>query len=402
MKQKIELIVGVSDKKSQMKIISVVGARPNLMKIAAFAEAIKLHNDGGKMPKIHHILIHTGQHYDERMTDTFFRSLSIPEPDVNLQIGSGTHAEQVGNTMIAFEKVLMEEKPDWVVVPGDVNATLACSIAAAKLQIKVCHIEAGLRSNDNRMPEEINRIITDRISSLLLTPDRLATENLLEEGIEKEKIAFTGNIMIDTLMRHIDKAKSLNRNEVILQNEIVKKDLLPENFVLITLHRPSNVDDSEALERITFWIQNTLSANKTVIWVIHPRTASQLKKLLLWEKLSETKNLLLLHPLDYHHMLKLSSESDLIITDSGGLQEEATVLGKACIVIRPNTERPITLFKNGGSCILVKNDANSLDEAMEFFTSNPIKPSLPEKWDGKTAERCLNAIISFKKETAYA
>jgi UDP-N-acetylglucosamine 2-epimerase (non-hydrolysing) len=385
-----------------MKIISVVGARPNFMKIAAFSEAIKKHNEQGYTPFVDHKIIHTGQHYDTRMTDAFFEALSIPQPDLNLHIGSGTHAEQVGYTMIAFEKVLLEERPDWVVVPGDVNATLACSIAAAKLQIKVCHIEAGLRSNDHTMPEEINRILTDRISSLLLTPDRLATENLLREGVPSEKIAFVGNIMIDTLNRHIETAKALDKFEVIEQNEIFKKQLKPTNYVLVTLHRPSNVDDEEALKRITSWVKNTLSKNKTVIWVIHPRTASQMKLLGIWNTILESENIIFLHPLNYHEMLKLSSESDLIITDSGGLQEEATILGKPCIVLRPNTERPITLVKNGGVCSLVKNYENDLNQALEFFLSNKIKPIIPEKWDGRTSERCLQALITYKNEVIYA
>lgn len=379
----------------KMKIISVVGARPNFMKIAAFAEAIQSHNNSGKSPHINHLLIHTGQHYDERMTDTFFKALSIPEPDLNLQIGSGTHAEQVGNTMIAFEKVLLKEKPDWVVVPGDVNATLACSIASAKLQIKVCHIEAGLRSNDHSMPEEINRIITDRISNLLLTPDTLASENLIKEGVSKSKIKFVGNIMIDTLLRHFEKAKSLLTQDIFTRNSIVDKGFLPENFVLMTLHRPSNVDDTEALLRITEWVKNTLSIDSSVVWVIHPRTENQLKKHKLWDNLIQSENILFLYPLNYHDMLKLSYECSLIITDSGGLQEEATVLKKPCLVIRPNTERPITLAENGGSCILVDNHEASLNAAIEEIRSRKQVAQTPDKWDGKASERCLDAILSY-------
>lgn len=381
-----------------MKIISVVGARPNFMKIAAFADAIEAHNSQGKVPYINHKIIHTGQHYDERMTDTFFRTLSIPEPDLNLQIGSGTHAEQVGNTMIAFEKVLMAERPDWVVVPGDVNATLACSIAAAKLQIKVCHIEAGLRSADNSMPEEINRIITDRISTLLLTPDLMASENLQKEGVPDEKIRFVGNIMIDTLNRHFKKAQSIQIQEIIQLNSFDGKSSLPENYVLLTLHRPSNVDDYEALSRITTWIRESLSKNQTVIWVVHPRTESQLKKLALWEEIESASNVILLHPLDYLHMLKLSSCSKLIVTDSGGLQEEATVLGKPCLVLRLNTERPLTLAKHGGTCLLVDNQIDSLNQALDFVSSNKTKPQVPEKWDGKTSERCLKALLDCQSK----
>lgn len=384
-----------------MKIISVVGARPNFMKIAAFADAIQTHNSLGKAPYIHHKIIHTGQHYDERMTDTFFRTLSIPKPDLNLHIGSGSHAEQVGNTMIAFEKALIADRPDWVVVLGDVNATLACSIAAAKLQIKVCHIEAGLRSDDFSMPEEINRIITDRISSLLLTPDLKASENLRKEGIPDEKIKFVGNIMIDTLNRHLEKAKSFQVEEVMRFNSFDGKSSIPKNYVLLTLHRPSNVDDNEAIKRITSWVTGVLSKKETVIWVVHPRTEAQLKKLALLEEIKSASNVILLHPLDYLHMLKLSSGSKLIVTDSGGLQEEATVLGKPCLVLRPNTERPLTLAKNGGACLLVDNQIDSLNDALDFVSSNEIKPQIPDRWDGKTSERCLEALLDCQSKISH-
>jgi UDP-N-acetylglucosamine 2-epimerase (non-hydrolysing) len=385
-----------------MKIISVVGARPNFMKIAAFAAAIKTHNLNGLTPYIHHKIIHTGQHYDERMTDVFFKALSIPEPDMNLQIGSGTHAEQVGYTMIAFEKVLLEEKPDWVVVPGDVNATLACALAAAKLQIKVCHIEAGLRSFDHSMPEEINRILTDRISSLLLTPDKIAGENLLLEGTSKSKIRFVGNIMIDTLKQHINEANNLDLPWIIENNSINKVSQLHDKFILLTLHRPSNVDDYEALERITNWSIRKSGKDFSVIWVLHPRTENKLKELNLWDRLQVSDGIKLLQALNYHEMLKLSSSAHLIVTDSGGLQEEATVLGKPCIVLRPNTERPATLVENGGTCLLTGNDEIKMNDAFDYFLSENIGSVIPEKWDGKTAERCVEAIVSYNTNVIHA
>jgi len=372
------------------------------MKIAAFAAAIKTHNSNGLTPYIHHKIIHTGQHYDERMTDVFFKALSIPEPDINLQIGSGSHAEQVGYTMIAFEKVLLKEKPDWVVVPGDVNATLACALAAAKLQIKVCHIEAGLRSFDNSMPEEINRILTDRISSLLLTPDRIASENLLLEGISKSKIRFVGNIMIDTLKQHFNETNNLDLFRIIENNSLNEESLLNDKFILLTLHRPSNVDDYEALERITNWIINKSEGAYSVIWVLHPRTESKLKALNAWDRLQSSKGIKLLQALNYHEMLKLSSSAHLIVTDSGGLQEEATVLGKPCIVLRQNTERPATLVKNGGTCLLTGNDQSKMNDAFDYFLNENIDPVTPEKWDGKTAERCLEAIVSYNTNVTHA
>lgn len=386
----------------KIKIISVVGARPNFMKIAPFSKAIQRHNLEGRNPVIEHKIVHTGQHYDARMTDVFFNALSIPQPDLNLQVGSGTHAEQVGNTMIAFEKVLIEEKPDWVVVPGDVNATLACALAAAKLQIKVCHIEAGLRSNDLSMPEEINRILTDRISSLLLTPDVIASENLLREGIPSQNIHFVGNIMIDTLNHQFEKSSGLSIEDIISENAATKNTSGLNRFILLTLHRPSNVDDADILISFVDWVENTLSTKIPVVWVIHPRTENQLKKLNLWDRLASLDSIILLHPLNYHQLLKLSTSAKLIITDSGGLQEEATVIGKPCIVLRNNTERPLTLIKNGGTCRLTLNREKDLNDALAFFEEMHLASVVPEKWDGKTAERCLEAIISFKNNLIYA
>jgi len=236
-----------------MKIISFVGARPNFMKIAPFCKAISCFNKIQSNEKIKHILVHTGQHYDIRMSEAFFKALGIPDPDINLEVGSGSHAEQVGNTMIAFEKVLLDQKPDWVVVVGDVNATLACSVTARKLNIKVCHIEAGLRSGDMFMPEEINRLVTDRLSDLLLTPDKISSENLRKEGVPENKIGFVGNIMIDTLEENREKAMQL-KLETIIRSNLAEGDLFENNtphdgqYAVMTLHRPSNVDSREVFE----------------------------------------------------------------------------------------------------------------------------------------------------------
>ena len=344
-----------------MKIISVVGARPNFMKIAPFIKVVSANNESQE-EQIEHILVHTGQHYDDRMSKTFFRALNIPNADINLGIGSGSHAEQVGNTMIAFERVLLNEKPDWVIVLGDVNATLACSITAKKLHIRVCHIEAGLRSFDERMPEEINRLVTDRLSDLLLTPDELSIENLKNEGVAKSKIVFVGNIMIDTLESNRVKASNLIINEIIEENFIQEQksnDLNNFNsptshFALMTMHRPSNVDKKEILEPIIRFLLDEVSLDMPIIWPIHPRTQNQLQQFGLWDKAILNEKLILLNPLGYHEMLKLNMEAKIMLTDSGGLQEECTVLGTPCLTLRWNTERPITLRKNGGASVLME------------------------------------------------
>jgi UDP-N-acetylglucosamine 2-epimerase (non-hydrolysing) len=267
----------------KIKIISVVGARPNFIKVAPFIKAIKLHNQSASN-KIDHLLVHTGQHYDARMSETFFKELDIPMPDINLEIGSGSHAEQVGHTMIAFEKIVKKEQPDWVVVLGDVNATIACSITAKKEKIKCCHIEAGLRSYDIEMPEEINRLVTDKLADLLLTPDRISSENLFKEGVSKDKVVFVGNIMIDTLNSNLEKASSLKFNDIISENCIVENRAKIELFSniqkygLITMHRPSNVDDKIIITEIIDWFVSVASKKVPFIWPVHPRTLNKLKE----------------------------------------------------------------------------------------------------------------------------
>jgi UDP-N-acetylglucosamine 2-epimerase (non-hydrolysing) len=366
------------------------------MKIAPFIHEIQDYNLKNEN-KIQHILVHTGQHYDDRMSKSFFESLAIPAADINLGIGSGSHAEQVGNTMIEFEKILLIEKPDWVIVLGDVNATLACSITAKKLQIKVCHIEAGLRSGDMGMPEEINRLVTDRLSDLLLTPDKISTENLIKEGTESNRIVFVGNIMIDTLENNKEFASSLLISDIIKNNLKVKSEIntFETDFVLLTLHRPSNVDDPKTLTEIVNFLVNEVSAKHPIIWAIHPRTEKQLKVFSLWDTLVENKNIVLLHPLGYHEMLRLNMSAKVVLTDSGGLQEECTILGTPCLTMRWNTERPVTLVQNGGLSVLV---GNNLEKIRTEFNNSLVKlktPIYPELWDGKTAQRCLNSILNY-------
>ena len=384
--------------KKIIKIISVVGARPNFMKISPFINQINNHNANSNI-KIEHLLVHTGQHYDDKMSNIFFEQLGIPKADINLGIGSGSHAEQVGKTMISFEKVLKNENPDWVVVVGDVNATLACSVTAKKLNIKVCHIESGLRSRDELMPEEINRLVTDRISDLLLTPDVISTDNLLNEGVPKERIKFVGNIMIDTLDSQINKVKAMNLRCIIKNNEINKQKYeLFDNIHLglITLHRPSNVDFLEILKPIVRFFLDEVSNDYLLIWPIHPRTKKKLIDFNLWDEILNCEKLIVLNPVSYQEMLKLNLESSIMFTDSGGLQEECTILGTPCLTLRYNTERPITLYENGGVSILTGNDIVDIKNNLNKILGKNIVSSRPKYWDGATAARCLKEIINFK------
>lgn len=382
-----------------MKIISVVGARPNFMKIAPFIGAINQFNKNSN-EKIEHILVHTGQHYDANMSQNFFDSLNIPNADINLGVGSGTHAEQVGHTMIEFEKVLQQEHPDWVVVVGDVNATLACSVTAKKEHIKVCHIEAGLRSGDMNMPEEINRLVTDRLSDLLLVPDRISIENLKKEGISDNKISFVGNIMIDTLEMNREKAEKISIKSIISSN--VLGDQFSKNtidkYALITMHRPSNVDKIEVLGPIINFLLDEVTNYMNIIWPIHPRTQKRLIDFGLWDRLKQSEHIILLHPVGYHEMLKLNMKADIIMTDSGGLQEESCVLGTPCLTLRWNTERPVTLRDQGGASVLVGNNIENIrNEFFKVLLLDKVSKR-PELWDGSTAMRCLNSIISFKEQ----
>lgn len=387
-----------------MKIVSVVGARPNFMKVAPFCRALKVY------PEVKHILVHTGQHYDVRMSEQFFKELDIPNPDINLEIGSGSHAEQVGKTMIEFEKVLKAEKPDWVVVLGDVNATCACSITAKKEHVKCAHIEAGLRSRDMDMPEEINRLVTDRLSDLLLTPDRLSNENLKSEGVDDSKIKFVGNIMIDTLEREREKAAALDINEIISDNLIDEQaskcsadsaslrlcveKLTDDGFIAMTMHRPSNVDQRETLVPAVRFFLDEVTKDYPIVWAIHPRAQKMLKEFGLWDEVVANKNMILVKPLGYHAMLRLNMGAKLFMTDSGGLQEECCVLGTPCLTMRWNTERPVTLVEHGGASRLVGNDVEKIRTAYREALSTERMPSRPELWDGHTAERIAEILVN--------
>lgn len=383
-----------------MKIMSVVGARPNFMKIAPFIRAIAAHNRNSN-PGIEHILVHTGQHYDNRMNRAFFEALGIPDADINLGIGSGSHAKQVGNTMIAFEKVLQDHEPDWVVVVGDVNATCACSITAKKEQVRLAHIEAGLRSRDMTMPEEINRLVTDRLSDLLFTPDRLSGDNLRKEGVPEERVKFVGNIMIDTLEAQREKADVLDLGDVVsgnLHKEQRPEDKAPEavvrkdGFAVMTMHRPSNVDFPDVLGLLVDFLCDELCAEMPLVWPIHPRTESNLKKFGLWERVADTDSIVLLNPVGYHEMLRLNMDARVMLTDSGGLQEECCVLGTPCLTLRWNTERPVTLKEHGGASVLVGNEVARIRDAWRQTLAEQRRPARPELWDGRTAERIVRAL----------
>jgi UDP-N-acetylglucosamine 2-epimerase (non-hydrolysing) len=354
-----------------MKVLNVVGARPNFMKIAPIVEEMR------KAPDLEGILVHTGQHYDEGMSDVFFRDLGIPVPDVHLGVGSGTHAEQTARIMVEFEKVCVRQKPNLVVVVGDVNSTMACSIVAAKLLIPVAHVEAGLRSFDRTMPEEINRLVTDALADLLFTTSRDADENLKLEGVDPKKIHFVGNVMIDTLLKHREKAEGLD--------VVSRFELEPGKYAAVTLHRPSNVDEPAVLRGILEALAE-ISKTMPVIFPIHPRTTKRIQEFGF-----DTSSIRTMDPLGYLEFLNLTSNAGVVLTDSGGLQEETTILGVPCLTLRHNTERPVTIIH--GTNIMVGPDKARILDAFRRVMSGEWKPAgPPELWDGHAAERIVRVI----------
>lgn len=361
------------------KVHLIAAARPNFMKIAPAYHALQRTNWADP------IIVHTGQHYDVNMSDDFFKDLKLPEPHHHLKIGSGTHAEQTGWVMIAYEKLLQENKPDLVVVVGDVNSTAACTLAAAKLGVKVAHLEAGLRSFDRTMPEEINRVVTDSLADLLWTPSSDGDENLLREGVLKEKIERVGNIMIDSL--------EMLRPVIEKQNAVQKFGFNGAGFGLVTLHRPSNVDFPANLERLCRSLV-CISQKIPLIFAVHPRTYKNLKSNDLLSALEDATSLRLTEPISYIPFMNLVFNADLVITDSGGLQEETTYLGIPCLTLRPNTERPITISQGTNRLCEVGNLANMVDNAL---SGDFKKAVVPELWDGKTAARVVESIHRFLK-----
>lgn len=365
-----------------LKIINVVGARPNFMKMAPIIEAMNRFPD-----RIEQILVHTGQHYDQKMSTAFFDDLGMPKPDIDLEVGSGSHAEQTARIMVEFEKVCLREKPDLVIVVGDVNSTMACTITAKKLGIKVAHVEAGLRSRDMSMPEEINRLCTDVLCDYLFTTDRFADKNLLAEGVPQEKIFFVGNVMIDTLLKHKAMASGLDFSQ--------KLGLVPGGYATLTLHRPSNVDDKEVLTAI-FEALAEIATQLPIVFPIHPRTRKMAEEFGLSHFLNHgerVSGIWCTEPLGYLEFLHLNMNAKMVLTDSGGLQEESTVLGIPCITLRCNTERPITCTE--GTNILVGSSRQSiLDAANKVLAGDCAVGRIPEKWDGKAAARIVEVLLS--------
>jgi UDP-N-acetylglucosamine 2-epimerase (non-hydrolysing) len=358
-----------------MKILLVVGARPNFMKIAPIVRVLEQHPDRFEL-----LLVHTGQHYDDNMSRVFFEELELPRPDINLEVGSGSHAWQTGEIMQCFESVLLDYAPDWVLVPGDVNSTLACTLVASKLGFPVAHIEAGLRSFDRTMPEEINRVVTDQLADLLFTPSRDADENLRREGIPPEKICFVGNVMIDTLAHLQVKAKTRWTQ--------LKPRFDWESFCLVTLHRPANVDDPNTLAEIMVALAE-ISQQLPIIFPVHPRTRQRLSELTI--PIPKT-NFLLTEPLGYLDFLALEMQANLVITDSGGVQEETTYLGVPCLTVRQNTERPITITH--GTNQLVESKHEKIVQAANDKIRFPEREKREiEFWDGRAAERIVQAIF---------
>lgn len=361
-----------------LKALCVVGARPNFMKIAPILAAMRASGEFAPL------LVHTGQHYDAQMSDVFFEDLGMPAPDVYLNVGSGSHAQQTAAVMTAFEPVVMEEKPDWIVVVGDVNSTLACALVAAKLHVKVAHVEAGLRSRDRTMPEEINRVLTDQISDLLLTPSTDADENLRREGIPPERIKLVGNVMIDSLFAQLEGARSSNvRARLRVESE---------DYAVVTLHRPSNVDDEKTLQGIVSALEE-VAERLTIVFPIHPRTRESLSRFGLMKRLKENVRLKITEPLGYVDFLQLWSGARIVLTDSGGLQEETTALRIPCLTLRENTERPVTVEMGTNRVVGAKPDAitRAAFDALEDF--DRARARTPPLWDGRAAERITNAIL---------
>ncbi|MDD5703019.1 MAG: UDP-N-acetylglucosamine 2-epimerase (non-hydrolyzing) [Dehalococcoidales bacterium] len=364
-----------------IKAVLVCGARPNFMKIAPLMKAITRYNTEHETANIEPFLVHTGQHYDLEMSKVFFQELELPEPDLFLGIGSGTHAEQTARILIELEKALSLEKPDLVIVVGDVNSTLAAALAAAKLHIPVVHVEAGLRSHDKSMPEEINRVLTDAISDYLFTTSVDNNDNLKHEGVAEEKIYLVGNVMVDCITQYKEKAdKSLILNNL---------GLAGKGYALVTLHRPSNVDNQESLYRIIEAL-SVISQRIPVIFPVHPRANKNIKKF-GFDHYFVNNKILAIEPLGYIDFLNLEMNSKLVLTDSGGMQEETTVLNVPCLTLRDTTERPVTVTQ--GTNTLVWNVTERIiEEAHKVIEGHAKNGRCPEFWDGKAAERIVDIL----------
>lgn len=361
-----------------INISLIAGARPNFMKIAPIIHAIQVAQMEDK--KIEYRLIHTGQHYDAKMSATFFKELNIPSPNVNLECGGGSQAEQTAAIMIAFEKELLKYPADLVIVVGDVTSTMACSIVAKKLNIKVAHVEAGIRSFDLSMPEEINRMVTDSITDYFFTTTKLASENLIKSGIDNDRIFFVGNVMIDTLLA--------NRSKFRPPSFWNNLELIDKEYLVLTLHRPGNVDEGEKLKELIFEITNNVNGCP-IIFPMHPRTVKVFNEIGI-----KANNLFIVDPLGYHEFNYLVEKAKGVITDSGGITEETTVMGVPCITLRDNTERPETIHV--GTNELIGTNPKAIPLALaKLFANKWKKGSIPELWDGKAAERIIGKILEL-------
>lgn len=357
-----------------MKIVAVAGARPNFMKIAPLMWELR------KRPGVESLLVHTGQHYDEKMSKLFFVELNIPRPDIDLEVGSGSHAVQTAEVMRRFEPVLVEHKPDAVVVVGDVNSTIACALTAVKLDVPVAHVEAGLRSYDRTMPEEINRVLTDAISQWLFVTEKSAVKNLRQEGVPEDRVHFVGNVMIDTLLACRDRAAS----SPILD----KLTLSPRGYGVLTLHRPANVDDPAVFGSLMGAVER-LTREIPLVFPVHPRT----RKSLAAVGAEGCKGLVLTDPLGYLDFMKLVSEARVVLTDSGGIQEETTVLGVPCLTLRNNTERPITC-EQGTNQLVGLDPARIVAAGLQVLATPPAAGRVPERWDGQAARRIVDVLTA--------
>ena len=359
-----------------MKLLNVVGARPNLMKIAPLMEAYR------KFDRIDPVLLHTGQHYDENMSELFFSQLGIPRPDLNLGVGSASHAVQTAEIMKAFEPVVLEQKPDAVLVVGDVNSTVACGLVAVKLGVKLVHVEAGLRSFDRAMPEEINRILTDAISDLLFCTEQSGVDNLRREGVDGAKVHLVGNVMIDTLLRHRARADASG----------ILADLALEEgkYAVLTLHRPSNVDDAQTLGGILDALE-VVQRDMPVVFPAHPRTRERARELGLDGRIAGLANLRVTEPVGYLDFLRLMSSARLVLTDSGGIQEETTILKVPCLTLRETTERPITV-EMGGNQIVGSDPEKIVAAYRQVLSGEAGEARTPPLWDGRAAERIAEII----------
>ena len=363
-----------------LRLLLVAGARPNFMKVAPIVHRLRRRAAEGLEPLVTYRLAHTGQHYDERMSSVFFDELDVPRPDVNLGVGSGSHAVQTARVMEAFEPVCRAEKPDWVVVVGDVNSTLACTLVCAKLGTRVAHVEAGLRSFDRTMPEEINRIVTDALADLLLTPSADGDENLHREGVSPARIRRVGNVMIDSLVANLSKS----RQSPILQ----RLGLQEKSFAYVTLHRPANVDGAEELHAIVAALLR-IAADLPVVFAMHPRTAQRCREFAI--ALPAERGLHVVEPLGYHESLRLTETAAFVLTDSGGLQEESTWFRTPCLTLRPNTERPVTVTL--GSNRLTRLDRLTADVA-EALRHRAGLGEIPSLWDGQAAQRIVDSLVA--------